>query len=77
MITLLPVDLMSHVYQYYNDHGIRTTTHISNEIRAREAIFAGADTLAHPVIQAPASDEYIRLMRAKLISGSHHADHRR
>jgi imidazolonepropionase-like amidohydrolase len=67
MITLLPVDLMSHVIQYYNDHGIRTTAHISNEIRAREAIFAGVDTLAHPVIQAPASDDYIRLMRAKLI----------
>jgi imidazolonepropionase-like amidohydrolase len=67
MITLLPVDLMQHVIEYYNDHGIRTTAHISNEIRAREAIFAGVDTLAHPVIQAPASDEYIRLMKSKLI----------
>lgn len=67
MITLLPVDLMAHVIAYYNDHGIRTTAHISNEIRAREAIFAGVDTLAHPVIQAPASDDFIRLMRAKLI----------
>jgi imidazolonepropionase-like amidohydrolase len=67
MITLLPVDLMAHVIQYYNDHGIRSTAHISNEIRAREAIFAGVDTLAHPVIQAPASDEFVRLMRAKLI----------
>jgi imidazolonepropionase-like amidohydrolase len=67
MITLLPIDLMAHVIQYYNDHGIRTTAHISSEIRAREAIFAGVDTLAHPVIQAPASDEFIRLMRAKMI----------
>ena len=67
MITLLPMDLMAHVIQYYNDHGIRTTAHISNEIRAREAIFAGVDTLAHPVIQAPESDDFIRLMRAKLI----------
>lgn len=67
MITLLPVDLMSHIFQYYNDHGIRTTAHISNEIRAREAIFAGVDTLAHPIIQAPASDEFVRLMRAKQI----------
>jgi len=67
MITLLPIDLMAHVIQYYNDHGIRTTAHISNEIRAREAIFAGVDTLAHPVIQAPASDEFVRLMKAKQI----------
>ena len=67
MITLLPVDLMQHVIEYYNEHGIRTTAHISNEIRAMEAIFAGVDTLAHPVIQAPASDNYIRLMKAKQI----------
>ncbi|HLX42602.1 MAG TPA: amidohydrolase family protein [Bryobacteraceae bacterium] len=67
MISLLPVSLMAHVIQYYNDHGIRSTVHISNEIRAREAIFAGADTLAHPVIQAPASDDFIRLMHAKQI----------
>jgi imidazolonepropionase-like amidohydrolase len=67
MITLLPADLMSHIIQYYNNHGVRSTAHISNEIRAREAIFAGIDTLAHPVIQAPASDDFIRLMRAKLI----------
>src|SRR5579862_849550 len=67
MIPLLPAPLMEQVIHYYNDHGIRSTVHISNEIRAREAIFAGADTLAHPVIQAPVSEEYVRLMRAKQI----------
>ena len=67
MIPLLPVDLMRQVIRYYNDHGIRSTVHISNEIRAGEAIFAGADTLAHPVIQGPVSDDYVRLMRSKLI----------
>jgi imidazolonepropionase-like amidohydrolase len=67
MITLLPIDLMTKVIRYYNDHGIRTTAHISSETRAREAIFAGVDTLAHPVIQGPVSDDYVRLMRAKLI----------
>jgi imidazolonepropionase-like amidohydrolase len=67
MITLLPVDLMTKVIRHYNDHGIRTTAHISSETRALEAIFAGIDTLAHPVIQAPVSDNYVRLMRAKLI----------
>jgi imidazolonepropionase-like amidohydrolase len=67
MITLLPVDLMTKVIQYYNDHGIRSTAHISSETRAREAIFAGVDTLAHPIIQGPVSDSYVKLMRAKLI----------
>ena len=66
MITLLPVDLMQHVVRYYNEHGIRTTAHISNERRAIEAIFAGVDTLAHPVIQGPVSDNFVRLMKSKL-----------
>ena len=66
MITLLPLDLMQHVVRYYNEHGIRTTAHISNERRAIEAIFAGVDTLAHPVIQGPVSDNFVRLMRSKL-----------
>ncbi|MGI8742327.1 MAG: amidohydrolase family protein [Bryobacteraceae bacterium] len=67
MITLLPVDLMTHIIQYYNDHGIRTTAHISSETRAREALFAGIDTLAHPVIQGPVSDNFVRMMKAKQI----------
>jgi imidazolonepropionase-like amidohydrolase len=67
MITLLPIDLMTNVVRYYNEHGIRTTAHISSERRAMEAIFAGLDTLAHPVIQGPVSDNFVRLMRAKLI----------
>ncbi len=67
MIPLLPADLMEQAIRYYNVHGIRSTVHISNEIRAEEAIFAGADTLAHPVIQGPVSDGFVKLMRAKLI----------
>jgi imidazolonepropionase-like amidohydrolase len=66
-ITLLPIDLMSHVIQHYNENGIRTTAHISSETRALEAIFAGIDTLAHPVIQGPVSDNFVRLMKAKQI----------
>jgi imidazolonepropionase-like amidohydrolase len=64
-ITLLPLDLMSKIIQYYNEHGIRTTAHVSLETRALEAIFAGVDTLAHPVIQGPASDNFVRLMQAR------------
>ncbi len=66
-ITLLPIPLMAHIIQHYNEHGIRTTAHISSETRALEAIFAGIDTLAHPVIQGPVSDNFVRLMKAKQI----------
>lgn len=67
MIPLLPVDLMQRIIQYYNDRGIRTTVHTSSEYRARQAIFAGVDTLAHPIIQGPVTDDFARLMGAKRI----------
>ena len=67
MIPYLPEALMQHIIEYYNDHGIRTTIHVSNEFRARQAIFAGVDNLSHPVIQGPASESFARLMAAKQI----------
>jgi imidazolonepropionase-like amidohydrolase len=67
MIPYLPADLLQHIVEYYNDHGIRTTVHVSNEFRARQALFAGVDTLAHPVIQGPASERFARLMGAKKV----------
>ncbi|MFQ5700546.1 MAG: amidohydrolase family protein [Acidobacteriota bacterium] len=67
LIPLLPLDLMQHAIEYFNDHGLRTTVHTSNEIRAREAIFAGIDTLAHPIIQSPVSDGFVALMAAKQV----------
>jgi imidazolonepropionase-like amidohydrolase len=67
MIPILPVDLMQHIIEYYNDHGIRTTVHTSSEYRARQAIYVGMDSLAHPVIQGPITDEFARLMGAKKI----------
>ena len=45
--------------------GIRTTAHVSSEFRSLEAIYAGLDTLAHPVIQGPVSDSFVKLMAAK------------
>jgi imidazolonepropionase-like amidohydrolase len=65
MITLLTPDLAEKIVRYYNQHGIRTTVHVSNEFRALEAIYAGVDTLAHPVIQGPVSDSFVKLMAAK------------
>lgn len=37
MIPLLPKDLLEKIVAYYNDHGIRTTVHISGEYRARRS----------------------------------------
>src|SRR5678815_228885 len=56
---------MEIIIHYYNAHGIRTTAHTSSELRATEAIYAGIDSLAHPVIQGPVSDDFVRLMAAK------------
>ena len=66
MIPKLPLDLMQRIIEYYNDHGIRTTVHTSSEYRARQAIFAGVDTLAHPIIQGPITEEFANLLGAKI-----------
>ena len=66
-IPRLPEDLMQRIIEYYNDRGLRTTVHTSSELRARQAIFAGIDTLAHPIIQGPITEEFARLMAAKQI----------
>lgn len=67
MIPYLPTDLLQHVIQYANEHGLRTTVHVSSELRSVEAVYAGADALSHPVIQGPASESYFRMMAAKKI----------
>ncbi len=67
MIRYLPAELLEEIIRYYHENGIRTTIHVSNEIRAWEAIYAGVDTLAHPVIQGPVSDRYLNMMRVKRI----------
>lgn len=67
LIPLLDVGVMRRVIEYANDHGVRTVVHASSELRAREAIFAGIDALAHPVIQGPVSDAFVRLMGTKRV----------
>ncbi len=65
MIPSLPEPLLRDIVRYTGEHGFRTTIHVSSEFRATQAIYAGSDTLAHPVIQGPASDQYYRLLAAK------------
>ena len=67
MIPIMPLDLLRHVTEFYADHGVRTTVHISNESRAREAIFAGVDSLAHTPVQGPVTDAFVRLVAAKQV----------
>jgi len=67
LIPILPRDLLQHIVEFYNDHGVRTTVHVSNEARAREAIYVGVDTLAHTPIQGPVTEAFVRLAAAKQI----------
>lgn len=67
LINQLPEDLLEKIIRYYHSKGIRSTIHVSNEHNAWEAIYAGVDTLAHPIIQAPMSDAYVRMMAVKRI----------
>jgi len=67
MITKLPDDLLEKIIRYYHTKGVRSTIHISNEHDATEAIYAGVDTLAHPVIQSPISNAFVNIMKVKRI----------
>ena len=62
LIPLLDPELMAEAGRFYNERGVRTTVHISHEFRARQAIAAGINTLAHPIIQGPVSEGFVRLM---------------
>jgi imidazolonepropionase-like amidohydrolase len=62
LIPLLDPELMAEVGRFYNERGVRTTVHISHEYRARQAIEAGINTLAHPIIQGPVSEGFVQLM---------------
>jgi imidazolonepropionase-like amidohydrolase len=64
-INQLPEDLLEKIIRYYHSKGVRIIIHVSNEHNAIEAIYAGADTLAHPIIQAPMSDQYVKMMSVK------------
>lgn len=65
MIPLLPRELLQQAIRHANEHGVRTTVHVSSELRAMEALYAGADALSHPVIQGPATDAYCRTLAAR------------
>jgi imidazolonepropionase-like amidohydrolase len=67
LIPIMPLDLLRHVTEFYNLHGVRTTVHISNESRALEAIYAGVDSLAHTPVQGPVTDAFVKAVSARQI----------
>jgi imidazolonepropionase-like amidohydrolase len=70
MIDSMPLELVETIFRYVQEHGIRTTIHISSELHAWQVIYTGVDTLAHPVIQAPVSERYLSMMKVKKIPQS-------
>jgi imidazolonepropionase-like amidohydrolase len=65
LINQLPDELLEKIIRYYHANGVRVIIHVSNERNALEAIYAGADALAHPIIQAPMSEQYVKMMSVK------------
>jgi len=67
LINQLPEDLLEKIIRYYHSKGVRVIIHTSNEHNSIEAIYAGADTMAHPIIQAPISEEYLKMIGVKRV----------
>ncbi len=67
LIPILDTDTLTKIVDYCHSKKFRVTSHVSNETRAREAIACGVDTLAHPVIQSPITDEFVWLLSEKRI----------
>lgn len=63
-VALLPLSLLRQVDGFYKQQGLRTIVHVVNEQRAMEALDAGADALAHALIEAPVNDAFVRRMAA-------------
>jgi imidazolonepropionase-like amidohydrolase len=67
LIPALPKELMAQAIDYLHQRGVRVTVHIHNEVMARDAIAAGADTLAHAPSSGVISQDFARLVAEKRI----------
>src|SRR5579872_4799308 len=65
LIPILPLDNLRKIVDYCHSKKYPVTVHTSNEFRSREAISSGVDSLAHPVIQSPVTDEFVWLVAQK------------
>lgn len=62
LISILAKDVLREIVRTVHAAGLRVTAHVSNELRAREAVECGVDVLAHPVIQSPVTEEFVGLL---------------
>ena len=67
LIPILNKDTLRAIISYCHSKKLRVTSHVSNEMRAREAVDCGVDALAHPIIQSPATPEFMWLISEKRI----------
>lgn len=63
LIPILSRETLRDIIYFCHSRGYRVTVHVSNELRSREALEAGADVLAHTVIQSPVTEEYVNMVR--------------
>ena len=68
LVPILEKETLARIITAVHLHGVKVTVHVSNELRAREAIAAGADILAHPVIQSPMTQEFADQLAKSRIS---------
>ena len=67
LIPILSIETLRGIVDYCHSKKFRVTAHVSNELRAREAVSCGVDALAHPVIQSPVTSEFVWLLSVKKI----------
>jgi imidazolonepropionase-like amidohydrolase len=67
LIPVLKPEVLAGIIAAAHDTELRVTVHVSNELRAREAVEFGADTLAHPVIQSPVTDEFVGRLASRQV----------
>jgi imidazolonepropionase-like amidohydrolase len=58
LVPTLSVDLARKIVNFANSKGVRATVHISGEMDANEAVAAGVNAFAHPVLRAVVNDSY-------------------
>lgn len=62
LIPILSKDTLKSIIDFCHQRDYRVTVHVSNELRSREALEAGADVLAHTVIQSPVTEDYVKIV---------------
>lgn len=67
LISILGPEVLRGIIEIAHEARTRVVVHVSNELRAREAIGCGADALAHPIIQSPATGEFLWQLAARKI----------